>query len=282
MVNKIFLILFMASCSAPQVHAMELELMPMSVAMAEQLDTTDVELYYAIEEDKHAEVAHILETSFNLHAQSPENRRVVVTDIDLNLFLHTAVSNYTCGMPRLLLDYGFDPNAVNPSNGNTPLIIAATGLSDSLCKLLIERGARTDTTNHSGKTALHAAAHQMDAYDGDKDMATSTWFTCQQIIQSQRQLNEGAFTFIAWLRRFKTEKHPLGELYNRRNDFFLPHLGCLVSIKKLLTSMDDQGRMPYDLFPIQCLKQNLVRAVVDEDVDGDVAQPGCAKKCVIQ
>ena len=64
---------------------------------------------------------------------------------------------------RLLLAHGADPNSVDVrGDGNTPLIMAAQGTASTkgieVLTLLLDAGARVDTRDHRGMTALMCAA----------------------------------------------------------------------------------------------------------------------------
>jgi len=63
------------------------------------------------------------------------------------------------------LEYGADPNAVNPDNENTPLIEAVHTDKPELVQVLIDAGAQVDTKGSEGGTALYWAADNMPLND---------------------------------------------------------------------------------------------------------------------
>ena len=63
------------------------------------------------------------------------------------------------------LEYGADPNAVNPDSENTPLIEAVHTDKPELVQLLIDAGAQVDAKGSEGGTALYWAADNMPLND---------------------------------------------------------------------------------------------------------------------
>lgn len=56
------------------------------------------------------------------------------------------------------INFGTDLNAKEPTNGSTPLIVAAFYGQTEVMKLLVENGADLNSQNNQGSTALHTAA----------------------------------------------------------------------------------------------------------------------------
>ncbi|VDO81235.1 unnamed protein product [Heligmosomoides polygyrus] len=61
-------------------------------------------------------------------------------------------------MVKLCLDKGADVNDKEHSQGYTPLMFAALSGKSDICKLLMDHGARSYSTNSIGKTASELAA----------------------------------------------------------------------------------------------------------------------------
>ena len=60
---------------------------------------------------------------------------------------------------KVLLEAGAEVNAQAPSNGWTPLHVAAQYISEvEVFKVLLDAGAEVDKTNNQGRTPLHVAA----------------------------------------------------------------------------------------------------------------------------
>lgn len=66
--------------------------------------------------------------------------------------LHAAMFQDDLEIVRLLLAAGFDPNAIGPKNGYTPLHDAVWAGNLPAAKLLVEAGARLDIAGHDGLT----------------------------------------------------------------------------------------------------------------------------------
>lgn len=63
------------------------------------------------------------------------------------------------------LEYGADPNAVDPNSENTPLIEAVHTDNPELVQVLIDAGAQVDAKGSEGGTALYWAADNMPLND---------------------------------------------------------------------------------------------------------------------
>jgi ankyrin repeat protein len=72
--------------------------------------------------------------------------------------LLVAVSNLNFDISNLLLKYGADPNISSPSDGNSPLHVAAENGLSWLGEILLEHGAKIDAANKDGATPLILAA----------------------------------------------------------------------------------------------------------------------------
>jgi ankyrin repeat protein len=68
--------------------------------------------------------------------------------------LLVAVSNLNFDISNLLLKYGADPNISRPSDGNSPLHLAAENGLPWLGEILLDHGAKIDTVNRDGATPL--------------------------------------------------------------------------------------------------------------------------------
>lgn len=57
-----------------------------------------------------------------------------------------------------LIEAGADVNAVNPSDGNTPLLLASEVDNIEIVRLLIQKNAAVNMANKVGTTPLHKSA----------------------------------------------------------------------------------------------------------------------------
>ena len=71
--------------------------------------------------------------------------------------LHQAVFQKNITVVKLLLDYGFDPNAVAERNGYTPLHNAVAANNPAAAKLLLDYGASKRIKSNQGYTPLELA-----------------------------------------------------------------------------------------------------------------------------
>lgn len=71
--------------------------------------------------------------------------------------LHIAVYQPNLMIIKLLLDYGFDPNAVATRNGNTPLHNAVAANNVNAARLLLQYGANKNIRANDGQTPLEKA-----------------------------------------------------------------------------------------------------------------------------
>ncbi len=71
--------------------------------------------------------------------------------------LHAAMFQKDLSIVILLLDYGFDPNAVGPRNGYTPLHDAVWASNPEAAKVLLDRGSDPGIKNKDGLTAYQFA-----------------------------------------------------------------------------------------------------------------------------
>ena len=71
--------------------------------------------------------------------------------------LHIAMLQSNPIVIKLLLDYGFDPNAVAARNGNTPLHNAVAANNEAAVRLLLQYGANKNIKNLDGLTPLDKA-----------------------------------------------------------------------------------------------------------------------------
>lgn len=71
--------------------------------------------------------------------------------------LHVAIYQQNPAIVKLLLDYGFDPNAVAARNGYTPLHNAVAVNNAEAARLLIRSGANKNIKNLDGQTPLEKA-----------------------------------------------------------------------------------------------------------------------------
>ena len=71
--------------------------------------------------------------------------------------LHVAVYNTNTQVLKLLLDYGFDPNATITKNGCTPLHNAVTANNPAAVRILLQYGADPDIKDFNGSTPLDRA-----------------------------------------------------------------------------------------------------------------------------
>ena len=91
-------------------------------------------------------------------------RDILASGIDKNLrdnfgdtALHVAIFQKNIMIIKLLLDYGFDPNAIVISNGNTPLHNAVASNNIAAARLLIQYGANKNIRAKNGQTPLEKA-----------------------------------------------------------------------------------------------------------------------------
>lgn len=80
--------------------------------------------------------------------------------------LHAAMFQDNTEVAKILLEYGFDVNAVGPSNGYTPLHDAVWANNLKAAKLLCENGADMTIQGHDGFTPLEKAERE-----GKKELA---------------------------------------------------------------------------------------------------------------
>ena len=71
--------------------------------------------------------------------------------------LHTAMLQSNLVVVKLLLDYGFDPNARATKNGNTPLHYAVACNNIGAVRLLLQYNANKNIRNLEGLTPLEKA-----------------------------------------------------------------------------------------------------------------------------
>jgi len=71
--------------------------------------------------------------------------------------LHVAIYQKNLMIIKLLLDYGFDPNAKTTKNGNTPLHNAVAANNTGAARLLIQYGANKNIRALDGLTPLDKA-----------------------------------------------------------------------------------------------------------------------------
>jgi len=71
--------------------------------------------------------------------------------------LHVAIFQSNLIIVKLLLDYGFDPNAKVTKNGNTPLHNAVTANNIAAARLLLQYGANKNIRALNGQTPLDKA-----------------------------------------------------------------------------------------------------------------------------
>jgi len=79
--------------------------------------------------------------------------------------LFRAIQSQSVNSMKEALDYGADPNAVDPESENTPLIEAVHTDEPELVQLLIDAGSQVDTKGSEGGTALYWAADNMPLND---------------------------------------------------------------------------------------------------------------------
>jgi ankyrin repeat protein len=91
-------------------------------------------------------------------------RDILSTDIDKNVrdnfgdtALHVAIYQKNVSVIKMLLDYGFDPNAVAAGNGNTPLHNAVAANNAAAARLLIQYGANKNIKAKDGFTPIDKA-----------------------------------------------------------------------------------------------------------------------------
>ena len=71
--------------------------------------------------------------------------------------LHVAMYQKNLALIKLLLDYGFDPNAKTTKNGNTPLHNAVASNNIGAARLLLQYQANKNIRNLEGQTPLDKA-----------------------------------------------------------------------------------------------------------------------------
>jgi uncharacterized protein len=71
--------------------------------------------------------------------------------------LHAAMFQDDIEIVRLLIEHGYDVNAVGPTNGYTPLHDAVWANNLAAVKLLVENGANLKTKGHDGLTPVEKA-----------------------------------------------------------------------------------------------------------------------------
>lgn len=71
--------------------------------------------------------------------------------------LHGAMFQKDLVIVKILLDYGFDPNAKGLKNGYTPLHDAVWANNIEAAKILLERGSNPNIKNKAGLTAYDLA-----------------------------------------------------------------------------------------------------------------------------
>jgi ankyrin repeat protein len=95
--------------------------------------------------------------------------------------LHWAVLGKHDGVVQLLLTHGADRNAVEPSQGRTPLLDAVAAANVTIMKRLIDAGADVDMRDMRGDTPLILATRQDDAetcrilLEADADPNSRDW-----------------------------------------------------------------------------------------------------------
>lgn len=107
-------------------------------------------LHKAAYEGDVAKVAAILQTQ-----PDPDAR-----DSSGGTALHAAMFQKDMKVVQLLLDYGFDVNAIGPKNGYTPLHDAVWGNNPEAVRLLLLQGADPTIRNHDGLTPREKAAQE--------------------------------------------------------------------------------------------------------------------------
>lgn len=74
--------------------------------------------------------------------------------------LHAAMFQQNLKVVELLLNAGFDMNAVGPRNGYTPLHDAVWANNIPAAQLLLDKGARTDIKSKDGMTPYEKAVNE--------------------------------------------------------------------------------------------------------------------------
>ena len=94
-------------------------------------------------------------------------REILLCKIDKNFrdnfgdtALHVAVFQKNIVVVKLLLDYGFDPNAITTRNGNTPLHNAVAANNIAAARLLIQYGANKNIKAKDGLTPIDKARRE--------------------------------------------------------------------------------------------------------------------------
>jgi len=71
-----------------------------------------------------------------------------------------AKSRQTCIMEDLIINHGANVHTTADLEGNHILHIAVKSAQGSSIKLLLDKGANMDVTNHKNSTPLHLAAEE--------------------------------------------------------------------------------------------------------------------------
>lgn len=94
-------------------------------------------------------------------------REILATHPDKNLRdsfgdtpLHVAMFQKDSEVVKLLLDYGYDPNAKTTGNGYTPLHNAVAANNADFARLLLKYGANKSIKDMDGLTALDIARRE--------------------------------------------------------------------------------------------------------------------------
>ena len=74
--------------------------------------------------------------------------------------LHAAMFQKNAEIVVLLIDHGFDVNAIGPANGYSPLHDAVWANNLEAVKILLKRGARTDIAAKDGLTPFEKAKNE--------------------------------------------------------------------------------------------------------------------------
>ena len=120
----------------------------------------------ASDEDPKTLIVYPPQAIFNASYAGDEEtvRDILVSGTDKNLrnsfgdtALHVAIFQENLTIVKLLLDYGFDPNAVAISNGNTPLHNAVASNNVAAARLLLQYGANKNIRARNGQTPLDKA-----------------------------------------------------------------------------------------------------------------------------
>ena len=91
-------------------------------------------------------------------------RKILASGADKNIrddfgdtALHVAIFQSNLMIVKLLLDYGFDPNAKATKNGNTPLHNAVAANNIGAARLLLQYGANKNIRALNGQTPIDRA-----------------------------------------------------------------------------------------------------------------------------